>query len=80
MIRNDGRVWCWGYNEFGALGDGSVEDRLSPVQTLMTAAREVAAGAHLRGQARRFGLVLGVQRLRRRRKRSDRRCGQRPGA
>lgn len=30
-IRADGTTECWGYNEYGQLGDGSTEDRLSPV-------------------------------------------------
>ena len=27
----DGLGYCWGGNEFGGLGDGSTEDRLTPV-------------------------------------------------
>jgi alpha-tubulin suppressor-like RCC1 family protein len=37
LIRSCGRTepgvgWCWGYNEFGDLGDGTFEDRFSPVR------------------------------------------------
>jgi alpha-tubulin suppressor-like RCC1 family protein len=31
-IRDDGTAWCWGRNDFGQLGDGTTEDRTSPVQ------------------------------------------------
>lgn len=32
-VRQDGTLWCWGRNEpGGALGDGTLEDRLIPVQ------------------------------------------------
>jgi alpha-tubulin suppressor-like RCC1 family protein len=27
-----GRVWCWGENEFGQLGDGTVTNRLTAVR------------------------------------------------
>jgi alpha-tubulin suppressor-like RCC1 family protein len=27
-------IWCWGDNEFGQLGDGSVIDRRAPVQVV----------------------------------------------
>jgi alpha-tubulin suppressor-like RCC1 family protein len=44
-VRNDGTVWCWGRNDFGQLGDGTVTDRLTPVQVQMiTGAIAVAAG------------------------------------
>ncbi len=32
MLRKDGTVWAWGNNRFGQLGDGTNEDRYSPVQ------------------------------------------------
>jgi len=31
-VRADGSVWAWGANEHGQVGDGSVSDRLLPVQ------------------------------------------------
>jgi hypothetical protein len=31
-LKNDGTVWAWGNNEYGSVGDGTFEDRNSPVQ------------------------------------------------
>lgn len=31
-IRADGSAWCWGSNEFGRLGDGTVDPRSTPTQ------------------------------------------------
>ena len=30
--RTDGTLWCWGYNGFGALGDGTTTDRTTPIR------------------------------------------------
>lgn len=30
-LGRDGRVWCWGYNSHGQLGDGTTQTRTSPV-------------------------------------------------
>ena len=32
-ILDDGSVSCWGYNNYGQLGDGTTTDRLTPTQT-----------------------------------------------
>src|SRR3990170_4641471 len=31
-LKPDGLVWSWGKNEYGQLGDGSIKNKLSPVQ------------------------------------------------
>ncbi len=33
-LKNDGTVWCWGYNKYGQLGIGTTATKTSPVQTL----------------------------------------------
>ncbi len=30
-LKRDGTVWCWGYNAWGDLGDGTTNDKLFPV-------------------------------------------------
>jgi uncharacterized repeat protein (TIGR01451 family) len=44
-LRNDGTVWAWGFNGFGAVGDGTFLQRLSPVQvTTLANVTALAAG------------------------------------
>jgi len=31
-LKSDGTLWAWGWNDYGQLGDGTVIDRLTPVQ------------------------------------------------
>ena len=31
-VTANGQVWCWGSNTYGQIGDGTTEDRLTPVQ------------------------------------------------
>lgn len=33
-IKTDGTLWVWGSNTYGELGDNTISDRLSPIQTL----------------------------------------------
>jgi alpha-tubulin suppressor-like RCC1 family protein len=35
-IKTDGTLWLWGYNHRGQLGDNSITNRSSPVQTVLT--------------------------------------------
>ena len=32
VLKSDGTVWAWGYNEYGQLGDGSTTNRNTPIQ------------------------------------------------
>jgi alpha-tubulin suppressor-like RCC1 family protein len=45
-IKNDGTLWTWGRNDYGQLGDNSVTQRNSPVQTVTfgTNWKQVACG------------------------------------
>ncbi len=47
-LDSDGKVWCWGHNGHGQLGDGSLENRSEPVlvQGLAAAAVQVSVGEH----------------------------------
>ncbi len=46
-LKSDGTVWAWGYNNYGALGDGSNTDRNTPVQVInISNVTAVACGAY----------------------------------
>jgi alpha-tubulin suppressor-like RCC1 family protein len=47
-IKTDGTLWLWGRNNNGQLGDNSITDRSSPVQTIAggTNWKQVSAGTH----------------------------------
>ena len=45
-VKSDGTVWCWGSNGFGQLGNGTLNDALSPVQTNITTNNAVSVAAH----------------------------------
>lgn len=47
VLKNDGKVWCWGYNNYGQLGDGSTEPRYVPseVRRLNEPIVAISAGA-----------------------------------
>jgi len=42
-LTNAGAVKCWGYNEFGQLGDGTWETKITPIEVLGISADEVIA-------------------------------------
>ncbi|MDO8240460.1 MAG: hypothetical protein Q7T51_00540, partial [Candidatus Moranbacteria bacterium] len=45
-IKSDGTVWAWGANDYGQLGDNSITQRLTPIQTSgLTNMVAIAGGA-----------------------------------
>lgn len=44
-ITASGQLWAWGYGEFGAVGDGTGETRLSPVRVQIRRATAVTSGS-----------------------------------
>src|SRR6185295_5456371 len=44
-VRADGSVVCWGRNDAGQLGDGTMTEARTPVVAMVTAASQVVAGA-----------------------------------
>lgn len=34
-VKTDGSLWCWGFNAYGQLGDNTIVNRSSPVQTVV---------------------------------------------
>lgn len=59
-----GRSWCWGFNGVGALGDGTMESRLTPVEVAgmglggssITAGREHSCALNRHGRAYCWGV------------------------
>jgi alpha-tubulin suppressor-like RCC1 family protein len=49
------KLWAWGYNGYGGLGDGTLVDKLSPVQLLTTRRFRYASG----GLAHSMAIELG---------------------
>jgi alpha-tubulin suppressor-like RCC1 family protein len=45
--KTDGTLWCWGWNKYGNLGDGTTDDSSTPVwvETLGTQVVEVSTGS-----------------------------------
>lgn len=44
ITRSGGQVWCWGENDAGQLGIGSLDVKARPQQTMMSGAVEIAVG------------------------------------
>ncbi|MBL8601664.1 MAG: hypothetical protein JNK72_07060 [Myxococcales bacterium] len=58
-LRSDGTVWCWGSNETGQIGDGTLETRRAPVQVMgLAGVVEVGAGDMASCALRRDGAVF----------------------
>jgi alpha-tubulin suppressor-like RCC1 family protein len=47
-VKTDGTLWVWGYNDSGQLGDNTIANKSSPVQTIAGGNnwKQVSAGAH----------------------------------
>jgi alpha-tubulin suppressor-like RCC1 family protein len=47
-IKTDGTLWTWGYNYYGQLGDSTVVDKSSPIQTIASGTnwKQVSGGSH----------------------------------
>jgi alpha-tubulin suppressor-like RCC1 family protein len=57
-VLDDGTVQCWGRNDFGQLGDGSLTHRLSPVPVAnLGTATSIAAGSFHTCAILSFGAV-----------------------
>ncbi|MBF0539651.1 MAG: hypothetical protein HQL03_15520, partial [Nitrospirae bacterium] len=51
-LKGDGTVWAWGYNASGDLGDGTTNDRYTPVQVSgLTGVTAIAAGGYVSGNS-----------------------------
>jgi len=64
-LKNDGTVWGWGYNNNGAVGDGTSNTRYTPVQvkdtftTFLTGVATINAGRNNSFAAKTDGTVWG---------------------
>lgn len=56
-VRRDGTLWTWGFNSHGQLGDGTYEDRATPVRVNLTEVAAVSAGVRHTLALRRDGTV-----------------------
>ncbi len=46
-LKNDGTVWCWGWNADGQIGDGTLVDKTIPTQvSSLTGITKIAAGTY----------------------------------
>lgn len=43
-VTEDGRVYAWGYNRFGQLGDGTLVDKIAPTSTGLSGVTAISAG------------------------------------
>jgi alpha-tubulin suppressor-like RCC1 family protein len=47
LLKNDGTVWSWGYNNYGQLGDGSKTNSNAPIQvTTLSGFSQISAGSY----------------------------------
>ena len=43
-ITNDGSLWCWGYNKYGQVGDGTTQNQPKPVKVLDSVQKAAMGG------------------------------------
>ncbi len=48
-LKDDGTLWAWGRNNYGQLGDGTIIEKLSPVQIGIESSRDCRRLHTLRG-------------------------------
>ena len=58
-IKTDGTLWVWGYNNYGQLGDGTITNKSSPVQTVSSGTnwKQVACGNGTTGSIKTDGTI-----------------------
>ena len=58
-LKSDGTIWAWGYNGYGALGDGTTTDKVTPFPGggSLTGLVDVAAGQYHSAALRNDGTV-----------------------
>jgi alpha-tubulin suppressor-like RCC1 family protein len=43
-VKRDGSLWCWGWNGWGQIGDGTYVDKVAPVRVISSGVVSVSAG------------------------------------
>ncbi|OPY30799.1 MAG: Regulator of chromosome condensation (RCC1) repeat protein [Methanocella sp. PtaU1.Bin125] len=57
MLKNDGTVWAWGYNNLGMLGDGTADNANRPVKVSIDDMKEISAGNYFAMALKNDGTV-----------------------
>ena len=59
-LMDDSTVWCWGYNVYGQLGDGTTTPRLSPTGVSgLAGVTQIGSGANHSLAVTSGGVVSG---------------------
>jgi alpha-tubulin suppressor-like RCC1 family protein len=45
-VKKDNSLWCWGWNKYGQVGDGTYEDKTYPVEIMKGIIDVSAGGSH----------------------------------
>jgi len=59
-VKSDGMLWGWGYNQYGQVGDGTVVDRMAPVQIVSLAGTKPSPTIKANGQGGSVVLAEGT--------------------